>query len=74
MPSLNKIMNMWHAYKGANSKRKNLGYYATKEDALEAEARGERTDKAHNSNKRAEKKAATTVRNLAARVSQEGQS
>ena len=66
MPSLNKIMNMWHAYKRVNKRREHYGYYSTREDAVEAESLGKKTDKAWTANDRADKKAATIVKNLVA--------
>jgi len=45
MASLNQITQKWHAYTGSGAKRIHLGYYRTKEEALEAEKLGRKTDK-----------------------------
>lgn len=65
MASLNKVMQMWHAYKREDKRRRHLGYYQTKEDAEEAERLGEKTDKAWSHQKRATKRADKVISRLA---------
>lgn len=62
-------MAKWHAYRKVNGKRESLGYYLLREDAEDAELRGERTDKSLSSGRRGGRR--DTWRVTAARVARE---
>lgn len=55
MPSFNHVMQLWHAYVKVDKHRVNLGYYATQQDAQEAQDEGKPTEKRVSSGKRGRK-------------------